>query len=53
MDGFDTRNLRAGQVYELDAQFGRYLIVADYAVPESGAESADSNKQRRDDERFE
>ena len=33
MDGFDVRGLSAGQVYDVQAPLGHYLVIADYAEP--------------------
>jgi hypothetical protein len=32
MDGFDVRNMTAGQILELDGQRANYLLMAGYAV---------------------
>lgn len=32
MDGFNVRDLRVGQVYDLDSRMGNYLIVAGYGA---------------------
>lgn len=42
IDGFDMRDLRAGEVYDVDAQRGTYLIAAGYALP------ADDDDDRSD-----
>ena len=34
MDGFDVRNLEAGQIHEVDRGTADYLMLAGYAVPD-------------------
>jgi hypothetical protein len=34
MDGFDVRNLEAGQIHEIDRAMADYLVLAGYAVPD-------------------
>jgi len=38
MDGFDLRQLRVNQVFDVDERTGRYLVVAGYAIDVTHAE---------------
>jgi hypothetical protein len=55
MDGFDVRNMTAGQVLELDGKRANYLLMAGYAVADGFHSCTDISRVRargpRDDSR--